>query len=274
MTASLAKLDDLAMLISAQGKRFIFKLTNGAQFQTHRGIIEHDAIIGTPWGSSIESHLGSPFVLLQPSLDDILIELKRSTQIMYPKDVGYLLLKMGIGPGKTVIEAGTGSGGLTTALSYMVGQEGSVYSYDLRSDIQRLAEKNLERIGLEKQVIFKLRDISDGFDEKNVDALFLDVPNPYDYLLQSWKALKTGGSFGAILPTTNQVAILLSALRRENFGYVEVCEILIRYYKTVSERLRPVDRMVAHTGYLIFARSIYPQTQQFDWISAENNSIS
>jgi tRNA (adenine57-N1/adenine58-N1)-methyltransferase catalytic subunit len=258
---SRAKANDLAMLISAQGKRFIFRLANGAQFQTHRGIIEHDAIIGCTWGSGLESHLGSPFVLLQPSLDDILIELKRNTQIMYPKDIGFVLMKMGIGPGLSVIEAGTGSGGLTTALAYIVGPEGMVYSYDFRSDIQRLALKNLERIGLETRATLKLRNIGDGFDEKNVDALFLDVPNPYDYLTQAWNALKPGGAFGAILPTTNQVTILLSGLRRENFGYVEVCEILIRYYKPVSERLRPTDRMVAHTGYLIFARSILPERE-------------
>jgi tRNA (adenine57-N1/adenine58-N1)-methyltransferase len=156
---------------------------------------------------------------------------------------------MGIVPGITVLEAGTGSGGLTTALAYMVGPEGRVFSYESRPDMQRLAVKNLERIGLENRVRFTLRDITEGFDEKNVDALFLDVSNPYDYLSQAWRALKPGGAFGAILPTTNQVIILLNALRRENFGYVEICEILIRYYKNVAERFRPVDRMVAHTGY-------------------------
>jgi tRNA (adenine57-N1/adenine58-N1)-methyltransferase catalytic subunit len=259
MDNSQAHADDLAMLISAQGKRFIFRLTYGAQFQTHRGIIEHDEIIGCSWGSRIESHLGSPFILLQPSLDDILIELKRNTQIMYPKDIGFVLLKLGIVPGVSVLEAGTGSGGLTTALAFMIGPDGIVFSYDLRPDIQRLAQKNLERVGLDKRVKFKQRDIADGFDERNIDALFLDVPNPYDYLFHAWNALKPGGAFGSILPTTNQVAILLNSLRRENFGYVEVCEILIRYYKPVSERLRPTDRMVAHTGYLIFARSIQPQ---------------
>lgn len=250
---------DLVMLISAQGKRFIFKLTEGSQFQTHRGIIEHNTLIGCPWGSNIESHLGSPFVLLQPSLDDILIELKRNTQIMYPKDIGFVIIKMGIGPGATVIEAGTGSGGFTTALAFIVGKEGNVFSYDSRSDIQRLAEKNIQHLGLENRVCFKLRDIADGFDERNVDALFLDIPNPYDYLSQARSALKLGGAFGAILPTTNQVSKLLNGLRRENYGYVEVCEVLLRYYKTIPERLRPADRMVAHTGYLIFARSILPR---------------
>lgn len=258
MNNSKALVGDLAMLISAQGKRFIIKLTSGSQYQTHVGNIDHDSIVGQSWGSTIESHIGSPFVLLQPSLDDILTELKRNTQIMYPKDIGFLLIKMGIGPGATVLEAGTGSGSLTTALAFTVGPQGMVISYDSRPDIQRLAKKNLSHLGLEDRVTLKLRDIVDGFDEQNVDALFLDVPNPYDYLSHVWKALKHGGAFGAILPTTNQVEILLSGLRRENFGYVEVCEVFLRYYKPVAERFRPTDRMVAHTGYLIFARSIIP----------------
>lgn len=252
----LTQTDDLAMLISAQGKRFIFPLKIGAQLETHRGIIKHDSLIGISWGSIIESHLGSPFYLLQPALDDILIEIKRNTQIMYPKDIGFTLLKLGIGPGKRIIEAGTGSGALTTVLAYMVGNQGSIISYDVRPDIQRLATKNLDRLGLSSRVEFKLQDIADGFDEKMIDAIFLDLPNPHDYMAQVWAALKPGGAFGSILPTTNQVALLLNALRLENFKCVEVCEILIRYYKAVSERLRPTDRMVAHTGYLIFARSI------------------
>jgi tRNA (adenine57-N1/adenine58-N1)-methyltransferase len=101
-----------------------------------------------------------------------------------------------------------------------------------------------------------LRDIAEGFDERNVDAVFLDLPNPQDYILQAKEALKPGGYFGSILPTTNQVSTLLIALRRSNFAFIEVCEILLRYYKAVADRLRPTDRMIAHTGYLIFARSV------------------
>ena len=122
--------------------------------------------------------------------------------------------------------------------------------------MQRLALKNLDRVGLASRVTFKMRDIAEGFDETDMDALFLDVPNPQDYLLQARSALKPGGFFGSILPTTNQVSLLLIALKREGFGFIDVCELLLRYYKPVPERLRPTDRMVAHTGFLIFARSI------------------
>jgi tRNA (adenine57-N1/adenine58-N1)-methyltransferase len=175
---------------------------------------------------------------------------------MYPKDVGFVLVTLGIGPGKKVLEAGTGSGSLTTALAFSVGLTGHVYSYDSRPEMQHLAQKNLERVGLAEQVTFKTRDIIDGFDEINIDALFLDVPNPYDYITQARNALKLGGFFGSILPTTNQVSKLLIALHRENFAFIDVCEVMLRYYKAVPERLRPTDRMVAHTGFLIFARSI------------------
>jgi tRNA (adenine57-N1/adenine58-N1)-methyltransferase len=250
------KSGDTALLVSAQKKRYLVQINPDNQLQTHRGIIKHADLIGLPWGSKVFSHLGSVYLVLQPSLADLLIDIRRVTQIMYPKDIGFILVTMGIGPGTTVIEAGSGSGALTTALAFAVGPSGRVYSYESRPEMQRLTQKNLERAGLLERVELKLGDIQEGFDEENVDALFLDVPNPYDYLLQARQALKPGGFFGSILPTTNQVSLLLVALRRESFSFVEVCEIMLRYYKTTSERLRPTDRMVAHTGYLVFARPV------------------
>lgn len=259
-----AQAGDLAQLVSAQNKRFTIRLVSDGQLHTHRGILSHNDLIGLPWGTQIKSHLGSPFILIQPTLNDILLDIKRNTQIMYPKEIGYILITMGIGPGKHVLEAGTGSGSLTTALAYMVGPNGRVTSYETRPEMQRLAIKNLERVGLADRVTFKLGDIKDGFEETNVDALFLDVPNPHDYMAQARAALKPGGPFGTILPTTNQVSTLLIALKREHFAFIEVCEILLRFYKAVPERLRPTDRMVAHTGYLIFARSIIPIDEEIE----------
>ncbi len=247
---------DLIELVSPTNKKIITKLTSGAEIHTHRGLLLHDELIGKPWGSEVKSHTGSIYILIKPTLHDLLLEIKRNTQIMYPKDIGYILLRLGVQEGQTIIEAGTGSGALTSALAWFIGENGKIISYDVREEIQNLARKNLSKLGLENRVIFKLRDISCGFDEKNVDALFLDVPNPYDYLSQVSSALKPGGNFGAILPTTNQVSRLLTALRLNHFGFLEVCEIMLRYYKPVAERLRPTDRMVAHTGYLIFGRPV------------------
>jgi tRNA (adenine57-N1/adenine58-N1)-methyltransferase len=250
----LAQSGDLAQLVSPSNKIFIIALIPGGELHTHRGVVYHDELIGQPWGSQVFSHKGSTYFLLQPSLSDLLREIRRSTQIMYPKDIGYILVTMGIGPGKRVLEAGTGSGALTTALAWTVAPHGQVYSYEARPEMQRLAIKNLERVGLSGVVEFKLRNISQGFDETGVDALFLDVPNPYDYLEQVRAALKPGGHFGSLLPTTNQVTKLLANLYRNDFAFTEVCEIMLRFYKPVDERFRPTDRMVAHTGYLIFSR--------------------
>jgi len=249
---------DLALLVGLRHKHFIFPLIPGGSFHTHRGILVHDELIGKPWGSQVFSHQGSPFFMLQPSLADLLVDLKRSTQIMYPKDIGFILTSMSVGPGQSVLEAGTGSGSMTVALAYAVGPQGYVISYERRPEFQALARKNLERLGLDGRVDFKLGDIADGFTETNVDALFLDVPNPWDYIRQVRLALKPGGFFCNLVPTFNQVEKLLYSLRREHFAFIEVCELLMRYYKPEPTRLRPTDRMIAHTGYLIFGRRIEP----------------
>ncbi|MGD8405371.1 MAG: tRNA (adenine-N1)-methyltransferase [Anaerolineales bacterium] len=249
---------DLVQLVGLRHKSFIFPLIPGGDFQTHRGVLKHDDLIGLSWGTQVFSHLGAAFFLLQPAIADLLLDLKRNTQILYPKDIGFILLTMGIGPKQKVIEAGTGSGAMTIALSYSVGPDGRVISYEQREDMQNLARKNLKRTGLDSRVDFKLRDIKDGFDETDADAFFLDVPNPYDYIQQVRAALKPGGFFCGIIPTANQAETLLHALRRHRFAFLEMCEVLLRYYKPEPSRLRPTDRMVAHTGFLIFGRRIEP----------------
>jgi len=258
LTSSVARDGDLAQLVGLRHKHFILTLQAGAKFETHRGILQHDNLIGKPWGTQVFSHLGSPFFLLQPSLADLLIDLPRTTQILYPKDIGFILVTMGIGHGQKVMEAGTGSGSMTTALAHAVGPNGQVISYEVKQDVQNLARKNLTRFGLDSRVDFKLRDIEEGFDETDADSFFLDVPNPYDYIAQVRAALKPGGFLCCLIPTFNQVEKTLYALRQNNFAFVEVCEILLRYYQAIPNRLRPTDRMVAHTGFLIFGRRIEP----------------
>lgn len=260
---------DLALLVGLRHKHFIIRLKSGSDFQSHRGVIKHDEMIGKPWGSQLFSHNGSPFFLLQPTLGSLLLNTPRNTQILYPKDIGFILVTMGIGPGQHVLEAGTGSGGLLTALAYSVGEQGHVSTYESRPEMQKLAQKNLERLDLSERVTFHLGDISDGFIETGIDALFLDVQNPYDYILQVRQALKPGGFFGSLLPTVNQVSRLIVALRQNDFAFIDVCEILLRFYKAEPDRLRPTDRMVAHTGYLIFARPVLMQKQDNGMVGEE-----
>lgn len=256
MASNLAQEGDLIELASTQAKFFIFELKSGQEFHTHRGIVKHDDMIGKPYGSTIESHKGSLFYLLQPGISELVQTTKRNTQILYPKDIGYILLRLNIHPGCLVIEAGSGSGGLTQMLASSVGLDGHVFSYDNRPEMQNLARKNVHRIALGDRVSFIERDIGQGFNESGVDAVFLDLPNPYDFIQQVSDALKPGGFFGTLLPTANQVCRLLIALERHNFVFVDVCEIALRFYQANPDKFRPVDRMVAHTGYLIFARSV------------------
>lgn len=253
---AVARDGDLVQLLGKRHKSHIIRLKAGAVFQTHRGELQHDDMIGKPWGSRLYSHTGSPFFLMRPGLSDLITQTKRNTQIMYPKDIGLIVMVMGIGPGVRVLEAGTGSGALTTAFAFLVGESGKVISYERREQMQNLARNNLRKLDLLDRVELKSGDILDGFEERDVDALFLDIPNPYDYIPQVKASLKLGGFFGTILPTTNQVSAMLAALHRDNFAFIEVCEVLLRYYKPDYERLRPTDRMVAHTGYLVFARSV------------------
>ena len=248
--------NDLVLLIAQDGKRFLLRLSAGQRFHTHRGIVVHDEIIGMPLGRQVLSHLGLPFIVVKPSIHDLIMNAKRASAIVYPKDIGYIFVKMNIGPGCRVIEAGTGSGALSMALAFSVAPTGTVYSYDVREDMVNLARKNLEKVGLINYVDLKCVDIALGFAEQDVEALFLDVREPCDYLDQAKAALQPGGFFGSLVPTANQVSDLLAALPDRGFADVEVCELMLREYKPVSARLRPFDRMVGHTGYLVFARPI------------------
>jgi tRNA (adenine57-N1/adenine58-N1)-methyltransferase catalytic subunit len=253
---SLAHAGDLALLVGHNHKYYLVRLVPGDKLQTHRGEVYHNDLIGLAWGSVVKSHINRTFYLLEPTIADLVNEIPRRTQTMYPKDIGFILVMMGIGAGRKVIEAGSGSGGFTVALASVIGPTGHVYSYEQSAETHQFVQKNLRELGLGEQVTFKLRDIEQGFDETNVDSLFLDLANPYDYLPQVRAALKLGGTFGTILPTTNQVMLLLKAFHMHHFAFVEVCEIMLRYYKDDHTRFRPVDRMVAHTGFLIFARTV------------------
>jgi tRNA (adenine57-N1/adenine58-N1)-methyltransferase catalytic subunit len=255
---------DMIMLLAPDGKRFIHKLAMGQQIHTHLGFMTHDSLVGLVPGSLVKTQLGHSLVLLTPSTLDLVMHVKRTSQIVYPKEIGYLILRMNIVPGACVVEAGTGSGALTLALARAVMPAGKVYSYEEREDMQANARKNIERAGASAYVEFKVRDIRAGFDEREADALFLDVREPWLFLAQAHSALGGGGYFGALLPTTNQVSEILAEMERlGGWVEVEVSEILHRFYKTNSDRLRPVDRMVSHTGYLVFARAVTARVETY-----------
>ena len=198
----------------------------------------------------------TPFLILEPSTHDLIRYLKRTTQIIFPKDAAYIVTRLNLYPGRRIIEAGTGSGGLTTALARAVMPTGRVYSYEERAAMSELAGKNLERFGLREVVDLHVRDAAEGFDQRYVDAVFLDMREPWRPLEAVRASLKGGGFFGSLLPTTSQVSELLRALEAHGFADLEVQELLLRNWKPIADRLRPSDRMIAHTGFLVFARKV------------------
>jgi tRNA (adenine57-N1/adenine58-N1)-methyltransferase len=236
---------------------FIRMLAPGRELHTHLGVLKHDDLIGQPFGSRVRTHLGARFLLLTPTTDELVRNLRRTSQIIYPKDSGYMLLKLGIQPGSQVLEAGTGSGGLCLVLAMMVGEQGHVTSYDVRQDLQDVAQKNLTAAGLDSRVTFKLRDAEEGFDETDLDAVILDMLKPWVALDQAHAALRGGGMLGCIVPTVNQLSRLILELQsRPHYGFVEAEELILRPYKTLPDRVRPEDRITGHTGFLVFARAL------------------
>jgi tRNA (adenine57-N1/adenine58-N1)-methyltransferase len=248
---------DTILLLDPEGKRLVIRLTPNQRVDSHLGFIQHEAFLEYDYGSKIPTQLGEGFVMLEPSTFDLVMKVSRATQILYPKDIAYLLMKMNVQPGTRVVEAGTGSGAMTLALARAVQPNGRVFTYEERAEHQENARKNIERAGLAPYVEFRVRDIRAGFDEHDADALFLDVREPWLFLAQAHAAVKAGGFFGAFVPTTNQVSDMLGELERmRTWVEIQVTELLQRNYKTNADRLRPDDRMVAHTGFLLTARPV------------------
>ena len=240
--------------MSPKGKRYLRVFDPEAELHTHDGKLSLREICALNYGDCITSHLGKRYTILKPGLYDLLKNIKRKTQVIYPKEIGYILLKLSIAPGTTVIEAGCGSGALTMALAWFVGREGRVHSFERRPEFQALCAGNLDRVKLLERVTFHTQDIEDGFAVE-ADAVFIDVRTPWEYLDQILDGVKNGHPVGFLLPTMNQVSLLLAGLEQKPFTDLEVLEIFLRKYKPVPERLRPEDRMVAHTGFLVFARA-------------------
>ena len=244
----------LVVLVTPKGKRNIRRLEAGEAWHSNEGTITAEQVAASDFGYEIRTNTNVPILVQEATLFDRLLGLKRQTQIIYAKDIAHICLRLGAGPGRTICEAGCGSGGLTCALSWFCGPTGRVVSHDAREEFVKLARRNLDWAGLGQNVELHHRDVAEGFCVTGADALFLDVRTPWDYLDNARKALKPGGSLGFLLPTMDQVGKLLLGLEKGPFGEVEVCELLLRPWKAVADRLRPEDRMTAHTGFLVYAR--------------------
>jgi tRNA (adenine57-N1/adenine58-N1)-methyltransferase catalytic subunit len=255
-TSSRVSYGDTVLLVSKDRKSYIRTLTPGGDLSTHLGKIKFDDMIDLPYGSAMFTHLNNLFYLLRPQIPDLIAHGRHETAIIQPQDLGYITLKLGIRPGVHVAEAGTGSGALTVTLALLVGESGHVYTFERKEALHDVVLKNLKRAGVVDRVTFTFCDIKEGFNVTDVDALFLDVPDPWNYLTQARAAMASGGYFGAIVPTMNQVIDLVNAMYIGPWFMLEVEEILLRSYKVTQARIRPDEQMVGHTGYLIFARAV------------------
>ncbi|NDJ85767.1 MAG: tRNA (adenine-N1)-methyltransferase [Chloroflexi bacterium] len=254
---------DTVIIVSKDRKIFIRTVRPARKLQTHYGEVDFDLLVGIRYGEQFRTHLGHTMFVLRPNLDDILQNIDRATQIIYPKDLGYIALKLGLREGMRVVEAGSGSGALTCLMALLVGETGHVYSYDRRAKMLQQARDNVNRLDVAHRVSFIEQDIGLGFNQTGVDALFLDVPNPEDYLEHAWQALAGGGFLGAIVPTVNQVITLLERLYHGAWFMLQVEELIQRPWKTIPARVRPDDDMIGHTGLLVFARAVYREVRYF-----------
>lgn len=248
--------DDVLLYLDAK-RRYLVKVTKGREFHTHRGFINLDDLVGKRSGERTVSSLGVEFVALKPTVVDYILKFPRLTQIMYPKDIGLLLMYTGIGPGSRVVEAGVGSGALTTVLAYHVKPSGRIYGYEVEERFLENARKNLMRAYVIEYVELKHKDITTGIDETDVDAVALDLATPWTIVSHAYAALKGGGVFASFSPTVNQVERTVEALNVEGFIDVETIECITRNLKVKSGETRPVTVMIGHTGYLIFARKAW-----------------
>ncbi len=244
----------LVIIVTPKGKRHLKRVEEGQDWHSGDGILSMQDVANASYGSEVCTSLGVPLRLQEVTLRDLLKGVKRQTQIIYPKDIAYICMRLGVGEGRTIIEAGSGSGALTTALSWFSGKTGQVHTFEAREEFHKLVKRNLEWAGLGQNVTLHHRDIADGFDMEGADALFLDVRTPWEYLDNVVKAVRPGASLAFLLPTVDQVSKLLLGLERGPFDDIDVCELLMRRWKPIADRLRPNDRMVAHTGFLVFCR--------------------
>jgi tRNA (adenine57-N1/adenine58-N1)-methyltransferase len=247
--------DDVLLYLD-QRLTYLVRVEDGKQFHTHKGFVELGDLIGMPYGSPIMSSLNVKFHSLRPLVRDRIMKTDRRTQVLYPKDIGYLLLRLGIGSGSRVVEAGTGSGALTCALANAVKPEGMVYSYEVNPRFQRIAAGNVERANLMSYVEMKEGDVTDGIDERDIDAVVLDMATTWFVVPLAYGALCGGGVLGSFSPTIEQVMKTVSAIREHPFVEVETVELIMRRMTVAENKTRPQTRMIGHSGYITTARKV------------------
>ncbi len=253
---------DPCLLFDRKGRRYLIELIPGAEFHHHHGALPHDEIIGAEEGSTLKSSLGRQLVVLRPRLADFALKMPRGAAVVYPKDVGAIIVWADIKPGSTVVEAGTGSGALTMALSRAVGESGSVVSFEIRKDHATLAEKRIRGFfggSVPDNVDLRVGSIEEGIESLRPDRVVLDLPEPWHTVPVAAKKIAPGGIFCCYLPTVPQVQTVRDALSDQgNFIDVMTFEIMMREWSVEGRSVRPSHRMIGHTGFITVARKLEP----------------
>jgi tRNA (adenine57-N1/adenine58-N1)-methyltransferase catalytic subunit len=248
------------LLIDPRGRRFLVRLQTGGTFHYHAGMVPHDLILGSEEGTVVHSTTGDSLTSLRPTLADFILKMPRGAQVIYPKDIGALLIEADIAPGTAVLEAGTGSGALTAALCRTTGPEGRVVSYEARTDFHERAAANLEAFFGKLPAWLELRvgDVRQvGKTGERYDRVVLDLPEPWAVLAAVDGVLPPGGLACTFLPTVNQVHRAALAMEEAGYSEVHTFEVLQRSWHVTERSVRPDHRMVAHTGFITVGRKTY-----------------
>ncbi|NIA24619.1 MAG: SAM-dependent methyltransferase [Gammaproteobacteria bacterium] len=247
---------DLCLLVDSKGRRYLLTLREGSEFHSHLGVIPHTELIGTQEGSLVSTGSGSKLLAIRPRFVDYVLKMRRGAQVVYPKDIGPILVYGDIRPGSIVLEAGTGSGALTIALVRAVGPTGRVISVERREDHATHARHTIERFFGEIPPTLDLRigDVETEAETAHADRLVLDLPEPW-HVARVGSHLEPGGIFIAYLPTVPQVQTLVETLREfGSYALIDVFETLHRTWKVEGRSVRPDHRMVGHTGFVVVGR--------------------
>lgn len=254
------------MLVDRKGRRYTAKLAAGQVFHCHLGTIPHDDLLGQEEGCRAHTNRGHRLLVLRPTLADALLQMPRGAQIIYPKDLGPILMRGDVFPGARVVEAGLGSGALTVTLLRAVGPQGHVTSYEVRQDMLDRGLRNIRELAPDcSNLTVKLQDVYEsGIQEQDWDRVLLDLPEPWRLVESAACALAPGGIFLSYLPTVIQVQRLGQALEQDGrYQLIETVEVLERPWHVSEASVRPAHRMVAHTGFITTARrcqrgGVYP----------------
>ncbi|MBU6328392.1 MAG: tRNA (adenine-N1)-methyltransferase [Acidobacteria bacterium] len=245
---------DRVLLIDAKKRRYLITLKEGGEFHSHAGFVPHDTIIGTPEGATVRSTRNQGYLAVRPTLSDFVLKMPRGAQVIYPKDLGPILMLADIFPGARVLESGVGSGALSMA---MLRAGAEIVGYELREDFAARATENVGSFLGESALAryrVELRDCYEGIDETDLDRVVLDLPEPWRVVPHAVEALHPGGILLAYTPSIVQVMQLREALESSPFDMPETVEVLNRTWHVEGMAVRPDHRMVAHTGFLTHAR--------------------